>query len=159
MTEIPETETIQLNADGPLASEMPNLLALAIRRARKGGVTRLLDGDKCVAEVGPPKISVDLSSLYSAHVKERGSFRDHLERLINAHSMENVSNTPDFILASYLASCLDALNDCVVARDEWYSVKLSPSDSHFIGEPGVQAPEECTGDNDGSCPKHPQVRG
>lgn len=53
---IPETQTIQLNADGPLDSEMPRLLRDAIRRAREGGVTRLLDGDEAVAEIGPPSI-------------------------------------------------------------------------------------------------------
>ena len=36
-------------------------------------------------------------------------FRQELESLINRHSMENASNTPDWILADYLAACLDAL--------------------------------------------------
>ncbi len=31
-----------------------------------------------------------------------------LSNLINRHSMENKSNTPDFILAQYLSSCLNA---------------------------------------------------
>jgi hypothetical protein len=54
---VPETQTIQLNADGPLDSEMPRLIQLALRRAREGGVTRFLDGDNCVAELGPPSTS------------------------------------------------------------------------------------------------------
>jgi hypothetical protein len=33
-------------------------------------------------------------------------FRDELEELINRHSMENGSNTPDFVLAEYLVKCL-----------------------------------------------------
>src|ERR1041385_370169 len=37
-------------------------------------------------------------------------FAQRLERLINAHSQENGSNTPDFILAQYLLACLRAFN-------------------------------------------------
>jgi hypothetical protein len=149
MTEVPETETIQLGADGPLASEMPHLLALAIRRARNGGITRLLDGSQCVAEIRPPVAPHDLLfhdhqhtgpghggiSHRHLHPHDVGDFRGQLEALINACSIENTSNTPDFVLASFLSTCLDAFNGCIVARDEWYRVKLSPGDSHFIGSP------------------------
>lgn len=38
------------------------------------------------------------------------SFAKELEILINKHSLENDSNTPDFLLAEYLCSCLDAFN-------------------------------------------------
>ena len=48
------------------------------------------------------------------------SFRDDLQKLINQHSMENISNTPDFILAEYLAACLEAFDKAVIARDKWY---------------------------------------
>lgn len=44
-------------------------------------------------------------------------FRKGLEKLINQHSMENGSNTPDFILAEYLTQCLEIYelthNKCV----------------------------------------------
>jgi hypothetical protein len=48
------------------------------------------------------------------------TFRDELERLINCHSMENGSNTPDFILADYLCACLSVFDAHVKARDEWH---------------------------------------
>ena len=38
------------------------------------------------------------------------SFRKELSELINRNSMENASNTPDFILAEYLVNCLMAFN-------------------------------------------------
>lgn len=46
-------------------------------------------------------------------------FRKELEILINCHSRENGSNTPDFILADYLADCLTAYDKAVTNRDMW----------------------------------------
>ncbi len=48
------------------------------------------------------------------------AFRLELQRLINRHSRENGSNTPDFILAEYMAKCLAAFDAAVTAREEWY---------------------------------------
>lgn len=47
-------------------------------------------------------------------------FRGALENLLNQHSMENGSNTPDFVLATYLRNCLDAFDWAVNQRDLWY---------------------------------------
>ena len=47
-------------------------------------------------------------------------FEKELEHLINKHSLENDSNTPDFILAHYLVECLHNWNDAVTARENWY---------------------------------------
>lgn len=47
-------------------------------------------------------------------------FHDELSGLINKYSKENGSDTPDFILANYLAMCLDAFDQGVEARDRWY---------------------------------------
>jgi hypothetical protein len=48
-------------------------------------------------------------------------FRSELENLINRHSKENGSNTPDFILADYLGDCLDAFDKAVTRRKKWSS--------------------------------------
>lgn len=40
--------------------------------------------------------------------------------VINKHSAEFYSNTPDFILGAYLVSCLDAWNVGVSNRNSWY---------------------------------------
>jgi len=54
-------------------------------------------------------------------------FRKALEMLINAYCQENGSNTPDFILASYLTNCLMAYDTAVNAREKWHSGKaLAP---------------------------------
>lgn len=48
------------------------------------------------------------------------SFAQGLETIINRYSQENASDTPDFILADYMQSCLAAYNEAVRRRDRWY---------------------------------------
>jgi hypothetical protein len=48
------------------------------------------------------------------------SFRKELEKLINSHSLENDSDTPDFLLATYMVSCLENYNEITQAREKWY---------------------------------------
>ena len=47
-------------------------------------------------------------------------FRKDLAELINRHSKENGSNTPDFILARYLDNVLQNFDAAVNEREEWY---------------------------------------
>jgi len=47
-------------------------------------------------------------------------FRAELEVIVNKYSMENSSDTPDWIIADYLVSCLDSFNWSVGAREKWY---------------------------------------
>lgn len=58
---------------------------------------------------------------------EQEDFRKELERLLNYHSMEKKSNTPDFILASYLVGCLAAFDAAVKDRDLWYGRLQKPT--------------------------------
>lgn len=58
------------------------------------------------------------------------NFRKELEQLINKCSLENESDTPDFILAEYLTDCLKAFDKAVFNRETWY------------GRPPVQKNEE-----------------
>lgn len=48
------------------------------------------------------------------------SFGEELTQLLNRHSIEIESNTPDFILAQYIRSCLTAFSVAVVQREAWY---------------------------------------
>jgi len=50
----------------------------------------------------------------------KGTFPEELEDLINKHSLEGGSNTPDFILAEYLKQCLETFNMCIQRRENWY---------------------------------------
>ena len=51
---------------------------------------------------------------------EDNGFKRELESLINYHSQENNSNTPDFILAEYIMGCLDAFDKATNKRTKWY---------------------------------------
>jgi len=48
------------------------------------------------------------------------TFEKELQQLINRHSKENGSDTPDFMLAEYLNGCLENFNRTVKAREKWY---------------------------------------
>lgn len=53
-------------------------------------------------------------------MKNWQEFQKELEQLINKHSVENGSNTPDFILAEYVVQCLLTFNNSVNSRERWY---------------------------------------
>ena len=48
-------------------------------------------------------------------------FRQEIAEVINRHSRENESNTPDFILAQYLEACLVAFETAMQQR-EWHKM-------------------------------------
>jgi len=56
------------------------------------------------------------------------SLREDIAAALNKHSAENGSDTPDFILARYLVSCLAAYDTATLAREEWCGrgVKKAP---------------------------------
>ena len=51
---------------------------------------------------------------------DRTPFVKELMSLINKHSMENKSNTPDFILAEYIYRCLKAGEYLIERREQWF---------------------------------------
>ena len=52
-------------------------------------------------------------------------FENRLIELLNEHSEENTSNTPDFILAKYIIDCLRVFNTATQERERWYGRELS----------------------------------
>lgn len=65
--------------------------------------------------------------------EEDESFLSELKTLINKYSMENCSDTPDFVLANYVENCLTAFNNAVVEREKWYGREIrfaTEIDSH-----------------------------
>lgn len=57
------------------------------------------------------------------------SFREELEGLINKHSYERYSDTPDFILANYIMNCLDTFTVITKQREKWYGRGLKARDN------------------------------
>lgn len=59
--------------------------------------------------------------------KEESEFMAKLEQLINYYSLENESNTPDWILAQYLRGCLTTFATAVQQRETWYGRNAAPT--------------------------------
>lgn len=53
------------------------------------------------------------------------TLQEELTKLLNRHSAENISDTPDYILASFLMACLDVWNGSTVERDRWHGFRPS----------------------------------
>lgn len=77
------------------------------------------------------------------------TFKSELESLLNRYSMENGSNTPDYILADYLNHCLAVFDATVRERERWYGrTPKSSNQSPLVGpclesetrEPTTEAP-------------------
>jgi hypothetical protein len=54
------------------------------------------------------------------------TFEQELTNLLNRFSQENTSNTPDFVLATFLLGCLETWNRAVADREAWYGRLASP---------------------------------
>jgi len=61
-----------------------------------------------------------MSKEYERKVKVINELTD----VINRNSLENDSNTPDFILAEYLYYCLESFNWASRRRETWYGKEL-----------------------------------
>lgn len=61
------------------------------------------------------------------------AFEKELTSLINRYSMENTSDTPDYILARYMLSCLIHFNAAVNRREKWFGRKENISLTGQLG--------------------------
>lgn len=50
----------------------------------------------------------------------KGELREDLAHVLNIHSIDTVTNTPDFILAEYLVNALGSFGSAVNNRDVWH---------------------------------------
>ncbi len=62
------------------------------------------------------------------------TLEQELTAVLNRHSAENGSNTPDYILAEYLKGCLAAFDVATRRREDWYGCRHSPG--------GVPSPQK-----------------
>lgn len=58
--------------------------------------------------------------------EKASSLEVQLRKLLNSVSRENLSNTPDFLLADYMMRCLWVFESAIKARDKWYGTTPSP---------------------------------
>ena len=57
---------------------------------------------------------------------------EELTHLLNRVSRENESNTPDFILAEFMMSCLIAGEILIKTREKWYGKYMSINEEKSI---------------------------
>ncbi len=67
-----------------------------------------------------PIILAQINGTPAAPAPEKVPLLQQLQELINRNSVENDSDTPDFILASYLEGCLRIFAETTRAREAWY---------------------------------------
>jgi hypothetical protein len=60
-------------------------------------------------------------------------FEREIAEVINRHSRENGSDTPDFILAAYLVNCLFAFDQAASWRAKWHSQDGVPLNERALG--------------------------
>lgn len=90
--------------------------------------------------------------------RNKQAFQKELESLINRYSIENESDTPDFILAQYVRACLTAFATASNARQRWYGWSLEPGqDPKRIRLPREE-PEVSIPVKDGEAPRVPSTR-
>ena len=65
------------------------------------------------------------------------TFTEKLAELINRYSLENNSNTPDFLLAEYMIRSLSTFSSIIRKRDTWHGVHLEPGNKHFTADDDV----------------------
>jgi hypothetical protein len=75
------------------------------------------------------QIPFAIKHYYNEKIRKETPFAKELESLINKHSQENGSNTPDFMLAEYLVNCLDNYNNIISKRDMWNSVDIAEDET------------------------------
>lgn len=57
-------------------------------------------------------------------IEKNKEFIFELTTLINKHRIENIPDTPDFILADYLYECIDVFARYSKAKERWYGKEL-----------------------------------
>lgn len=62
------------------------------------------------------------------------TFEKDIRDVINHHSRENASNTPDWILAQYIEGCLLSFETATQQREAFYGRDPRPSDSGETNE-------------------------
>ena len=76
-------------------------------------------------------IITEIKSEPGRDIQDTRSFSDELISLINKHSKECGSNTPDFILAQYIEECLSIFETAVQQRETWHGRDPRPSCTRY----------------------------
>lgn len=89
-------------------------------------LTELAKDSVIATQVGAPSANDESKPLWKGIMEQEAEFERELADLINRRSLQNVSNTPDFLLARCMRWALDLVNVIIGERDNWYGIALSP---------------------------------
>ncbi len=77
----------------------------------------------------------DASPLPETIVDERRTFEQDIAEVLNRHSAENNSGTPDYILAKFLHGCLQVFDVTVSHRTKWFGMNaISKADREIFDQ-------------------------
>jgi len=65
---------------------------------------------------------VDGRGVVNGELVKTNSLEKDLSTILNCHSEENKSNTPDFILANFILESLKNFHDMIRVRDRWKGI-------------------------------------
>lgn len=140
--ELDDGSSIELTgfADGAASAGLLGQISLRYNRPRDNQydilqymviecVTFAIANDEPVIPIGAHLAVTPLA------VKQPQSFTEELTTLINRYSLENASDTPDFLLAEYINMALEVYNTIVVKREKWYGRETGNGRSIMAREP------------------------
>lgn len=70
-----------------------------------------------------PSANDDLSFIPGFEGPFESAFSQELAALMNKYSGESISNTPDFLMRDFVCRAMQAANELISARDNWYGIK------------------------------------
>ena len=82
--------------------------------------------NKAITRVSPKSMESTVESAMEPTVIDVDELTRDIAGVLNKHCYENLSDTPDFILAEYVVECLRAWNGASTRREKWYGYKHSP---------------------------------
>jgi hypothetical protein len=103
-------------------------------RTRKPTVAEL---ESILAQPDPPPVTITAAGEVVAQ-----GLREAIMVALSHVNAENGSNTPDYILADYLVSCLAAFDRAVLARERWYGYSMHVGMPDTISRPNVMTHEQ-----------------
>jgi hypothetical protein len=107
---------LPMGADGPMRKAVEaafqTLAGVSSEFTFSGWGASLDEGELAVVENRAPKY------------EPRPTLEKALQSLLNRYSVENGSNTPDFILAQYMLASLKAFEAASLERERWYGKSL-----------------------------------
>jgi len=127
----------------PALAENPILrLCLIVYSFRKDPAGFMKEIERAIENLldGNSTGSLDMTIQRMPFAEADKSFRSELQTLINRFSMENRSDTPDFVLADYLTRALQSFDQAVRDREAWYGRDCRAANRRAVLDPRKMCP-------------------